>query len=225
MIAPVISQRYSPPSGENRRSVIIYGMAGRKLFDMLVNDYGIDPNTISFEKCEDMINQFFNSYPGVAEFIERQGALATNQHYVKNWLGYIRRLPNSYNPGSPPSKGCAPALFAEWREKKAKFEGDKRIATNTVVQSLVAGMMKIAMVRADADIQSGKWDYNGLRPRMLTQVHDELNFECPGPDEHVEAFTHRIEDIIKQVGEDLKITVPMLGDGHWSRESWAAAKG
>ncbi|HWO94512.1 MAG TPA: DNA polymerase, partial [Dehalococcoidia bacterium] len=50
----------------------------------------------------------------------------------------------------------------------------ERMAVNMPIQGSQADLIKIAMVRLDDALRR-----NGLRSRMLLQVHDELIFECP----------------------------------------------
>lgn len=205
---------------------ILYGMSGPKLYDTLVNNYGIDPTTISPESCEETIQQWLNGYPGIREFIQRQHILASNQKYVTTILGRKRRLKNADRPGPKPPYGGDPAAYQVWREKNRLYQSEMRISVNTTIQGSAADLMKIMMVRIHRSIASGRWNVKGAdgvmkTAKMLTQVHDELNFEVP--EETAVEFFDFVKAEMASVGIGMRLRIPIKGDGGVG-PNWDSAK-
>lgn len=98
-------------------------------------------------------------YPGVWTFLEVQMTKARERGYAETLLGRRRYLPG---------------INARNRAERAAAE---RIAVNMPIQGTQADMIKLAMIRIH-DALNGQ----GLRARLLLQVHDELVLELP-PDE------------------------------------------
>jgi DNA polymerase-1 len=78
----------------------------------------------------------------------------------------------------------------------------ERTAVNSPLQGTAADLIKLAMVRVQAAIESG-----GYRSAMLLQVHDELVFECPP--EEVEAISELAKREMEGVRE---LSVPLVVD-------------
>ena len=86
------------------------------------------------------------------------------------------------------------------------------MAVNTPVQGSAADLIKVAMIRLDARLQR-----EGLRARMLLQVHDELVFDCPA--EELEALQALVREEMEKVWP---LDVPLRVDiGHGP--DWASA--
>lgn len=111
---------------------------------------------ISFSQAKAFIERYFERMPKVAEWIEATKALAVKEGLVRTAWGRIRRIPEleSGNPG-------------------LKAQG-LREAVNTVVQGTAADLMRRAMVRLHTRLKT-----EGLKARLLLQVHDELLVEAP----------------------------------------------
>jgi DNA polymerase-1 len=78
----------------------------------------------------------------------------------------------------------------------------ERTAVNSPLQGTAADLIKLAMVRIDAALQSG-----GHQSAMLLQVHDELVFECP-PDE-----VKAVSKLVKREMEGVHpLKVPLVVD-------------
>lgn len=114
---------------------------------------------IPHSQAKAFIERYFERMPKVAQWIEGTKAAALKEGLVRTAWGRIRRIPEleSSNPGLK-----AQAL---------------REAVNTVVQGTAADLIRRAMVRLDRRLMK-----EGLRARLLLQVHDELLMEAP-PDE------------------------------------------
>lgn len=106
---------------------------------------------ISRSRAEEFIEQYFERFSGVAEYLERMKETARDRGFVETLSGRRRYIPEikSRNPGV---RG-----FGE------------RTATNSPIQGTAADMIKIAMLRLHELLPGGV--------RMLLQVHDELVFE------------------------------------------------
>ena len=90
----------------------------------------------------------------------------------------------------------------------------KRVALNMPVQGTAADIMKLAMVRVHDRLRR-----EGLRGRLLMQVHDELIVECP------EEEREQVERVLTEEMEHAaELSVPLTTDVHWGR-NWLEAKG
>jgi len=126
---------------------IVYGLSPFGLSQQL----GIDT-----KEAKQFIDAYFEKYSGVRAFIDRTLEQARRDHKVTTLFGRIRPIPDIH------SKNFNLRGFAE------------RTAVNTPLQGTAADLIKIAMIRIDAEMRERK-----LRSRMLLQVHDELVFEVP----------------------------------------------
>ena len=124
--------------------------------------YGLSPFGLSQQigidtkEAKRFIEAYFEKYSGVREFIDRTLEQARRDQKVTTLFGRVRPIPDIH------SKNFNLRGFAE------------RTAVNTPLQGTAADLIKIAMIRIDAELREHK-----LRSRMLLQVHDELVFEVP----------------------------------------------
>jgi DNA polymerase-1 len=107
-----------------------------------------------------LIEQYFASYPGIRDYIERTLAEARQRGYVETLTGR-RRVLRDINSANATVRGAA-----------------ERNAINTPIQGTAADMIKLAMGRIHAEFER-----RGLRSRMVLQVHDELVFDLCRPEE------------------------------------------
>ena len=144
---------------------IVYGLSPFGLSQQL----GIDT-----KEAKRFIDAYFENYSGVREFIDRTLDQARRDQKVTTLFGRVRPIPDIH------SKNSNLRGFAE------------RTAVNTPLQGTAADLIKLAMIRIDADLRERK-----LRSRMLLQVHDELVFEVP--EDEVDAMrqlvTERMENV------------------------------
>ncbi|RMG18939.1 MAG: DNA polymerase I, partial [Planctomycetota bacterium] len=136
----------------------------------------------------------FASYPGIKGYLDGQVEKARRLGYVETILGRRRPLPD---------------LRATQRSARANAE---RMALNTPIQGSAADIIKVAMIRIHRRLAR-----EGLRARMLLQVHDELLFEAPADE------LERLEDLVREEMEHaVPLEVPLVvdvGTGH----DWLAA--
>ncbi len=126
---------------------IVYGMS----------DYGLSQNLgIGRKEAGIYIQNYFEKYPGVKEFMENIISKAKKQGYVTTLLSRRRYLPDINH------RNRNIRSFAE------------RTAINTPIQGSAADLIKMAMIKIHHEIQK-----RDLKTKMLLQVHDELIFEAP----------------------------------------------
>ncbi len=105
-----------------------------------------------------LIDNYFATFPGVRDYIEKSVAQAREKGYVTTIFGRRRMLPDIN------SRNAVVRSFSE------------RNAVNAPIQGSAADIIKIAMVRIYAEMKQ-----RGLKSKMILQVHDELNFDVvPG---------------------------------------------
>ena len=162
--------------------------------------YGISPFGLARQigvpqgEAKGYIEAYFARYPGIKDYMERTKKAAHGEGFVTTLFGRKCRLPgiNDRNP--------ARRAFSE------------RAAINAPIQGAAADVIKRAMIP-----MQGALEAQGLRARMLLQVHDELVFEVP------EAEVDETGAVVKRVMEgaahlDVPLTVD-VGTG----TSWADA--
>jgi len=115
---------------------------------------------IPVQEAEAFIAEYFRRYPGVKDFIEKTVARAREDGFVTTLCGRRRALPGLKD-----------------RNRNAR-QFAERAAVNTVIQGTAADMIKIAMIRLHDRLKR-----EGLRARMLLQIHDELLLELPPEEE------------------------------------------
>src|SRR5215472_6401393 len=135
-------------------------------------------------EAEKYIRNYFERYTGVKRFIDETIAQVRQSGVTRTLFGRERPIPD-INSRNVNARG-----FAE------------RTAVNSPLQGTAADLIKLAMVRIDAALQSG-----GYRSAMLLQVHDELVFECPS--EEVDQVTKLVKREMESVHE---LKVPLVVD-------------
>ena len=177
-------------SDERRRAKtanfgIIYGISAFGLAERL---------GCSRSEAKQLIDGYFQTYPGVKEYMERSIAMAREKGYTETI--FHRRCPlpdiNSHN-----------AVVRGYAERNA---------INSPIQGSAADIMKIAMIRVDRRMRR-----EGLRSRMILQVHDELNFSVL-PEERDQL--QRL--VIEEMQNAASLTVPLIADAGWG-SNWLEA--
>jgi DNA polymerase-1 len=137
---------------------------------------------ISRKEAKKVIDDYYQTYKGVHRFMEEVPEKAREHGYVRSIYGRIRPL-----PGINDRNGNI----------RARAE---REAINMPIQGTASDIVKIAMLHVDDAIKR-----EGLRARMLMQVHDELLLEAP--DDEAE----RTAEIVKREMEKaVELDVPLL---------------
>jgi len=149
---------------------------------------------IASAEAQETIDAYFARYEGVRRFLDETVAAAKQQGFVTTLLGRRRYLPH---------------LASRNRVLRNAAE---RMAVNTVIQGTAADLIKRAMVRVDAALQSEAWG-----AQMILQVHDELVFEVVP--EHAEPLETRVRAEMEGAAE---LRVPLrveVGRGSNWREA------
>jgi DNA polymerase-1 len=164
---------------------IVYGLGA----------YGLSRQLdIERKTAKSYIDQYFQRYAGVKNYIEQTLTQARQNGYVTTLLGRRRPLPE---------------LESKNHQARAQAE---RMAINTPIQGSAADLIKLAMLAVHRKLTDG-----GFRTKMILQVHDELVFEAP------EEELSRVTEMVRQEMEQVHpLETPLLVDinhGH----NWAEA--
>ncbi|UCC82632.1 MAG: DNA polymerase I [Gemmatimonadota bacterium] len=111
---------------------------------------------ISMAEARKFIEDYFERFPAIREYLDRQVETAREQGYVETLFGRRRYIPE-LNSKNPNIRG-----FGE------------RVATNSPIQGTAADLIKLAMINIHAALAE-----RASGARMILQVHDELLFEVP----------------------------------------------
>lgn len=111
---------------------------------------------ISFRRAKQYMDDYFKKYHGVREYMENIKASAHENGYVKTIMNRVRYIPELK------ASTAAMRSFGE------------RAAMNTPIQGSAADIIKLAMVKVYKRLKS-----EGLKSRLILQVHDELIVEAP----------------------------------------------
>ena len=158
--------------------------------------YGLSQSLdIPLGEAQSMIDAYFRAYPGVRTFLDRTVAEAKARGYAETMYGRRRPIPEL--------KMRIPAQRAF----------GERTAMNHPMQGSAADIIKIAMNRVARRLRD-----EGFRARMILQVHDELDFECPK--DEVEALAAMVREEMEGV---VALRVPLIAEVSVG-ETWADAK-
>lgn len=158
--------------------------------------YGLSQSLhISMVEARDMIDRYYEAYPGVRTFLDNVVARARQTGYAETMYGRRRHIP-------------------ELKAKNPQLRGfGERTAMNHPMQGTAADIIKIAMARV-----SRRLEEEGFAAHMILQVHDELDFECPV--DEVEALTAMVRDVMEHV---VDLRVPLIAEAS-TGITWADAK-
>ena len=149
---------------------------------------------IPMAEAQEMIDRYYRAYPGVREYLDRTVAEAHETGYAVTMFGRKRHIPELS------SSNVNMRHFGE------------RTAMNHPMQGSAADIIKLAMIRVEQRLRA-----EGLKSRMVIQVHDELDFECPN--DEVERLTELVGDVMDNV---VKLSVPLTADIQ-TGPNWAIA--
>ncbi len=163
-------EEVTPLQRRNAKAVnfgIVYGISAFGLSEDL---------SISRKEALDFINQYFETFPGVKAYLDRQVEEGKSNGYVTTLYGRRRPIPELK------SNNFMQRSFGE------------RVAMNSPIQGTAADIMKLAMIAVDQELAR-----RGFRSRIVLQVHDELLIEAVN--EESEAVREILEDKMKHAAE------------------------
>ena len=164
---------------------IIYGISAFGLAERM---------EVSRGEARQLIDDYFATYPGVKEYMDKSIEKARQLGYTQTLLGRRCQLPDIN------SRNAVVRGYAE------------RNAINAPIQGTAADIIKVAMIRIDKRMRE-----EGLRSKMILQVHDELNFSVvPEEKEQLQAL------VINEMQNAIKLSVPLFADCGWG-SNWLEA--
>lgn len=126
-----------------------------------ISSFGLSQDlSISRKDAAEYIEQYFATYPGIKQFLDRLVADAKANGYVQTMFGRRRPIPE----------------LSSGNYMKRSF--GERVAMNSPIQGTAADIIKIAMIHVWARLKK-----EGLKSRLILQVHDELLIETYAPEE------------------------------------------
>lgn len=150
---------------------------------------------ISVGEAQDMIDRYFDAFPGVQGFIELLKEEAYVNGYVETLFGRKRFVPDVRSTNKNISQAA------------------ERVAINHPMQGSAADIIKMAMVAVDKRLRTEK-----LSSVMMLQVHDELDFSCP--EHEIDLLTNIVKEEMESV---VDLSVPMSVSVSYG-PTWADAK-
>ena len=160
-----------------------------------ITTYGLAQRMdISNAEAKDLIQDYFRTFPKVQAYMEHAKEVARAKGYAET-LFHRRRYLADINSRNATVRG-----FAE------------RNAINAPIQGTEADIIKVAMVRIWE-----RFKKEGIRSKMILQVHDELNFSVfPKEREQVERI------VIEEMQNAYPLNVPLIADAGWGK-NWLEA--
>ena len=164
---------------------LIYGMGA----------FGLSKSLgISRDAANNYIDRYFQRYPGVASFMQETKASAKKNGFVETLMGRKLWLPEINSPNGP------------------RRQAAERAAINAPMQGTAADLIKMAMIRMNAELETQNYD-----AKMILQVHDELVFEV-----HKDQVAQFMSFVKELMCKTLELKVPLEVDvGHG--ENWEEA--
>ena len=133
--------------------------------------------------AKNFIDRYFARYPGVAEYMQRTKEQAAAQGFVETLFGRRLYLPDIHNKNANARAGA------------------ERAAINAPMQGTASDLIKRAM------IDVSRWlDLDGLKTKLIMQVHDELVLEVP--ESELDLVKEKLPQIMAKVDEG-KLNVPL----------------
>lgn len=149
---------------------------------------------ISRDEAKQLIDGYFTTFPDVHNYMEQAKQTARQRGYVTTLFGRRRYLPD-INSANATVRG-----FAE------------RNAINAPIQGTAADIIKVAMIRIHQRFKA-----EGIRSKMILQVHDELNFSVyPEEREQVERI------VLEEMQNAFPLNVPLVADSGFG-DNWLEA--
>ena len=163
-----------------RAKVVNYGLAYGMNAYGLASRLGIPP-----DEAQEFIDAYFEGFPNVRDFLDRQVAVAAAEGYTQTMLGRRRYLPELQSP-NPRIRDLG-----------------RRMALNAPIQGSAADILKLAMIRVDGAVEP-------MAATMVLTVHDELVLEVEG-----DRVAELAEVVRKEMESAYELSVPLRVDVGW----------
>lgn len=148
----------------------------------------------SRSEAKALIDGYFASYPGVKLYMDKSIDVAREKGFTETLMGRRCYLPD-INSGNAVVRGYA-----------------ERNAINAPIQGSAADIIKVAMIHIHDRMQK-----EGVRSKMILQVHDELNFSVLPEEKDI---MERI--VIEEMQNAISMRVPLIADAGWGN-NWLEA--
>ena len=157
-----------------------------------ISSFGLSQDlSITRKEASEYIERYFETYPGIKEFLDKLVEDGKKQGYVTTMFGRRRPVPELS------SSNFMQRSFGE------------RVAMNSPIQGTAADIIKIAMIRVNEGLKS-----QGLKSRLILQVHDELLIEAW--EEEVERVEALLEREMEQAADlAVKLEIDMKHGKDW----------
>jgi len=156
-----------------KAKVINFGI----LYGMGVNALRVNLGEgVSRNEAQEFLNSYFNTFPGLAQYIESSKAEAARKGYTETLFGR-RRYFEGFSSNLPYVRAQA-----------------ERMAINAPIQGTQADIIKLAMVRAHEELRK---NHKKNDARLLLQVHDELVYEVR--EEKAKELVEEIRGIMESI--------------------------
>ena len=146
-------------------------------------------------EAQEMIDRYFEAYPGVRAFLDEAVRLAHERGWAETLYGRKRHI-------------------REFQQKNRQLVAfGERTAMNHPMQGTAADIIKLAMVRVERRLHE-----EGLASKLVLQIHDELDLEVP------EAEIETVSALVREVMEGVvELKVPLVAEVSYG-SNWAEAK-
>lgn len=157
--------------------------------------YGLSQSLdIPFGEAKDMIDRYFEAYPGVRAYLDQTVEKAREDGFAETMFGRKRHIP-------------------ELKARNAQQRGfGERTAMNHPMQGSAADIIKMAMNEVQRRLLA-----EGFKAKLMIQVHDELDFSVPR--DEVDRLAVMVREVMEGV---VSLKVPLVVDASWG-DNWAEA--
>ena len=175
--------------------LLIYGGSAKTLQWRVLSDYG---RFMSLDEAEEAKTRFFQTYPGVKEWQERQlqEMSYTVPHYFHNCIQGYFFLPLTCTATALGRRRIWPRFGTGIRASKFQMY-------NTPCQGTGADLIKLVMCEVYDKISSEE-------ARIIGSIHDEILLEVPA--ERAEEYARMLQEIMERIGSELLHPVPVKAE-------------
>ena len=146
---------------------------------------------ITMSKARDLITNYFNTYPGIRNYIDNTLANAKDNGFVQTLHGRKRKT-RFLNSGN-----------------RQQAQAESRVIINMPIQGTAAELIKLAMIKIHKKLKLAK-----LKSKLILQVHDELIFEYPENE-----YDQLRKIVVSEMENAMELKIPLKVDvgfgDHW----------